>query len=73
MSLNTNAAQFSPAKRAIIIGMDGASMELVKNVIDGSIWSNRSFLLKMVKIWSFWGQNDVIGQNFGKVVTKILL
>ena len=31
MSTNT---QFFPAKRAIIIGMDGASMELVKNVIN---------------------------------------
>ena len=26
--------QLAPAKRAIIIGMDGASMELVKNMID---------------------------------------
>ena len=34
MSMDANATQFSPAKRAIIIGMDGASMKLVKNVID---------------------------------------
>ena len=27
-------AQNAPAKRAIIIGMDGASMELTKNMID---------------------------------------
>ncbi|MDP6598320.1 MAG: alkaline phosphatase family protein, partial [Candidatus Poribacteria bacterium] len=45
MSLNTNAAQFSPAKRAIIIGMDGASMELVKNVID---WGHAPHMAKLM-------------------------
>ena len=29
MSMDANATQFSPAKQAIIIGMDGASMKLV--------------------------------------------
>ena len=46
MSLNTNAAQFSPAKRAIIIGMDGASMELVKNVID---WGHAPHMAKLME------------------------
>ena len=34
MPTNSNASNLSPAKRAIVIGMDGASMELVNNVID---------------------------------------
>ena len=42
MSTNT---QFSPAKRAIIIGMDGASMELVKNVIDWGHAPNMGHLM----------------------------
>ena len=34
MPTNSNVSNLSPAKRAIVIGMDGASMELVNNVID---------------------------------------
>ena len=34
MPTNSNVSNLSPAKRAIVIGMDGASMELVKNIID---------------------------------------
>ena len=34
MPANSNVSSLSPAKRAIVIGMDGASMELVNNVID---------------------------------------
>ena len=30
-------------------------------------------LVKMVKIGSFWGQNDVTGQNLGKLVKKFSL
>ena len=32
----------------------------------GPFAQNRSLLVEMVKIWLFWGQNDVIGQNLGK-------
>ena len=38
--------QLSPAKRAIIIGMDGASMELVKNMIDWEHTPNMATLLQ---------------------------
>ena len=32
-----------------------------------------SFLVKMLKIGSFWGQNGASGQNLGKVVKKVFL
>ena len=35
----------------------------------GQFCQNRSFLVKMLKIGSFWGQNDATGQNLLKVVT----
>lgn len=38
--------QLAPAKRAIIIGMDGASMELVKNMIDWGHTPNMAKLLR---------------------------
>ena len=34
----------------------------------GQFGQNWSFLVKMVKIGSFWGQNDATGQNLGKAV-----
>ena len=34
----------------------------------GQFCQNRSFLGEMVEIGSFWGQNDVLCQNLGKVV-----
>ena len=37
----------------------------------GQFGQNGSFWVKMVKIGSFWGQNDVIGENLGKVVKNI--
>ena len=46
MSSESNVPQFSPAKRAIIIGMDGASMELVKNIIDWGHAPNMARLLE---------------------------
>ena len=45
MSMDANATQFSPAKRAIIIDMDGASMKLVKNVID---WGHAPHMAKLM-------------------------
>ncbi len=41
----TQRTQLAPAKRAIIIGMDGASMELVKNAID---WGHAPNLAKLL-------------------------
>ena len=46
MGTNSNVSNLSPAKRAIIIGMDGASMELVKNVIDWGHAPNMGRLLE---------------------------
>ncbi len=46
MGTNSNASNLSPAKRAIVIGMDGASMELVKNVIDWGHAPNMGRLLE---------------------------
>ena len=42
----TKRTQLAPAKRAIIIGMDGASMELVKNMIDWGHTPNMAKLLQ---------------------------
>ena len=39
----------------------------------GQFGQNRSFLVKMVKLGSFLGQNGASGQNLGKVVKKISL
>ena len=36
----------SPAKKAIVIGMDGASMEIVKNLADGGHMPNVAALIK---------------------------
>ena len=36
----------SPAKKAIVIGMDGASMEIVKNMVD---WGHMPNLAKLVE------------------------
>ena len=42
---------------------------LDKNVINGGQFGqNRSFFMKMFKIGTFWGQNDPICQNLGKLV-----
>ena len=42
---------------------------LVKNVINWvNLVKNRSFLVKMVKIGSFWGQNEATDQNLGKAI-----
>ena len=38
--------QLAPAKRAIIVGMDGASMELVKNMID---WGHAPSMAKLLR------------------------
>ncbi len=46
MRTNSNVSNLSPAKRAIVIGMDGASMELVKNVIDWGHAPNMGRLLE---------------------------
>ena len=46
MPTNSNVSNLSPAKRAIVIGMDGASMELVKNVIDWGHAPNMGQLLE---------------------------
>ena len=47
---------------------------LVNNVINGvNLVKIGHFLVKMVKIGSFSGQNDVISQNFGKAVKKFSL
>ena len=46
MGTNSNVSNLSPAKRAIVIGMDGASMELVKNVIDWGHAPNMGRLLE---------------------------
>ena len=46
MPTNSNVSNLSPAKRAIVIGMDGASMELVKNVIDWGHAPNMRRLLE---------------------------
>ena len=32
----------------------------------GKFGQNRSFLVKILKIGSFWGQNDAIGRHLGK-------
>ena len=42
----TKRTRHAPAKRAIIIGMDGASMELVKNMIDCGHAPNMAKLLQ---------------------------
>ena len=34
----------------------------------GKFGQNRSFLVKIVKIVSFWGQNDATDKNLGKLV-----
>ena len=34
---------------------------------------NRSFLVTMIKIASFWGQNEVIGHNLGKGAKNLSL
>ena len=39
----------------------------------GQFGQNSSFLVKMVKIGSFWGQNGASGQNLKKVVKKFSL
>ena len=36
----------------------------------GEFDQNRSFLVKMIKIGSFWGQNGASGQILGVVVQK---
>ena len=41
----------------------------VKMSLMESVWS---FLVRIVKIWSFWGKNDVIDQNLEKL-GKIIL
>jgi predicted AlkP superfamily phosphohydrolase/phosphomutase len=46
MPTNSNVSNLSPAKRAIVIGMDGASMELVKNIIDWGHAPNMARLLE---------------------------
>ena len=46
MSTKSKISNLSPAKRAIVIGMDGASMELVKNVIDWGHAPNMGRLLE---------------------------
>ena len=49
-------------------------INLVKNVINGvNLVKVGRFLVKMVKIGSFWGQNRASGQNLGKVVKKVFL
>ncbi|MCZ6677357.1 MAG: alkaline phosphatase family protein [Candidatus Poribacteria bacterium] len=45
MAQNADVSRMSPAKRAIVIGMDGASMELVKNMIDWGHTPNMARLL----------------------------
>lgn len=42
----TKRTRLAPAKRAIIVGMDGASMELVKNMIDWGYAPNMAKLLQ---------------------------
>ena len=42
----TKRTQLAPAKRAIIVGMDGASMELVKNMID---WGHAPSMAKLLR------------------------
>ena len=42
----TKRTQRAPAKRAIIVGMDGASMELVKNMID---WGHAPSMAKLLQ------------------------
>ena len=44
--MQTKRTQRAPAKRAIIVGMDGASMELVKNMIDWGHTPNMAKLLQ---------------------------
>ena len=44
--MQTKRTQHAPAKRAIIVGMDGASMELVKNMIDWGHTPNMAKLLQ---------------------------
>ena len=44
--LMTKRTQRAPAKRAIIVGMDGASMELVKNMID---WGHAPSMAKLLQ------------------------
>ena len=46
MPTNSNVSNLSPAKRVIVIGMDGASMELVKNIIDWGHAPNMARLLE---------------------------
>ena len=47
---------------------------LVKTVINGrKFGQNRLFLVKMVKIGSFWGQIVATGQNLEKLVKKNFL
>ena len=42
----TKHTRLAPAKRAIIVGMDGASMELVKNMID---WGHAPSMAKLLQ------------------------
>jgi len=44
--MQTKRTQHAPAKRAIIVGMDGASMELVKNMID---WGHAPNMAKLLQ------------------------
>ena len=46
MSSNSDALKICPAKRAIVIGMDGASMELAKNIIDWGHAPNMARLME---------------------------
>ena len=47
------------------------NINVVQNAINGGkSRQNRSFLVKMFQIGSFWRQNDVIGQYFAKLDKK---
>ena len=60
--------KISSRKYIKIISVRFMDKYLVKKAINGGgkFSQNRSFLVKMFKIGSFWGQNDVIGRNLGK-------
>ena len=55
----------------------GNSVKLFSILKKTSIWRMTSFLChfgpKIVKMAHFWGQNDVISKNLGKVVKNFLL
>ena len=53
-----------------IISVRFINITIVKSGING-VNLDRTFLVKMVKIVTFCGQNEAISQNFGKVVKKI--